>query len=81
MPELIRIQLRAGGKLTDVLGEEPIEYGLAPPAHVCNLTELVYLKYPALADWSGRVGVEVNDEPAGAERPLQDGDTVRLIPR
>lgn len=81
MPEMIEITVHAEGPLGDILGRETINYVLATPAHVCNLTELVYLKYPSMADWAGKVRVMVNDEPAGSERALQGGDIVRLIPR
>jgi molybdopterin converting factor small subunit len=80
MPEMTRITLYAEAQLAEILGREPLEYGLAAPAYVCNLTELVYLKYPALADWAGRVSVTVNKEMAGSDRELCDGDEVRLIP-
>lgn len=81
MPEMIQITLHAEGRLADILGSEPIEYGLATPAHVCNLTELVYLRYPDLAAWAGRIRIMVNDETAGSERRLAGGDVVRLIPQ
>ena len=78
MTGMIHITLRAEGALANVLGKELIEYGLAKPAYLCNLTELIYLKYPAMADFSGKLKIAINGTVAPESRELTEGDEVTL---
>lgn len=80
MADMLRIIVRPFGPATDVLGSEPIEYALMPPATLGLLVELLVARHPGLRAFEGRLRFAVNEEYAGFDTVLREGDEVAVIP-
>ena len=80
MQEMIHIMVRPFGPVTSIMGTEPIEYGLVPPVTLDGLIELLYAKYPKLADGAASLRFAVNEEYADADTELAEGDEGASIP-
>ncbi len=80
MPDIVNVTVRVFGPAVDVVGHEMLEYGLAPPATLGGLAELLYARYPKLARASASIRFAVNGDYADLPTGLRDGDEIAIIP-
>jgi molybdopterin converting factor small subunit len=80
MNDLIHVRVKLFGPAGDAVGAGELEYGLARPATVAMLAELMYLRHPRLRGMSASVRFAVNAEYADLQRELHEGDEVAVIP-
>jgi molybdopterin synthase catalytic subunit len=77
---MITIQVKFFGPAADQVGAHEAEYGLAEPATVASLAELIFARYPKMGEAKKSIRFAVNEEYADASTPLATGDEVAVIP-
>lgn len=77
---MITIQVKFFGPAADYAGAGQAEYGLAEPATVASLAELIFARYPKMEQAKKAIRFAVNEEYADLSTPLQAGDEVAVIP-
>ncbi len=77
---MITIQVKFFGPAADYVGAGEAEYGLAEPATVASLAELIFARHPKMGEAKKSIRFAVNEEYADLETPLGDGDEVAVIP-
>jgi len=80
MSGMIQIKVILFGPAADVVGESELEYGLAPPARLSDLFDLLSARYPTLAGRISSLRFAVNEEYADMDTPLRQNDEVAVIP-
>ena len=77
MPD-IRVRLFARPR--EICGTDALQIELDAPADVRQCFAALSARYPAMEPLRERLMVAVNEEYAGWDAPLQDGDEVAFIP-
>lgn len=80
MQGMIRVTVRFFGPAGDWVGQPQAEYGLAGPARLGDLVDLMAARHPRLAAGAAAVRFAINEEYADLSIPLADGDEVAVIP-
>jgi molybdopterin synthase catalytic subunit len=80
MGELVHVRVSLFGPAVDAAGTDRLEFALGSPAVLGDLIGLLCAKYPRLAAAGSSLRYAVNEEYAGRDRPLADGDEVAVIP-
>ncbi|MGB9625395.1 MAG: MoaD/ThiS family protein [Phycisphaerae bacterium] len=78
--DMTSVTVRFLGPAADVVGHADAVYELCEPATLGTLIELLYARYPKLAEHAGVVRFAVNSEYADPSQSLRTGDEVALIP-
>ncbi len=80
MGESIRVTVLAFGSAAGVLGWHTRDFTLAPGASLRDLIDRLEQECPRLAEGRGRVHYALNEQYAGPDAALSDGDEVAVIP-
>lgn len=78
----MKIKVKLFANLKDLAGTAALEMDLQEGTKVSGFTEMICKKIPALKDMveTRRVFISVNQEMAGKEDTLKEGDEVGLLP-
>ncbi len=74
------VTVRFLGPAAEVAGHAEAVYELREPATLGTLIELIFARYPRLAERPGSVRFAVNQEYADASQTLRSSDEVAVIP-
>lgn len=78
----MKIKVRLFATLKDLAGTSELEMELPGGTKVSDFTRIICEKFPDLKDMveTRRVFISINQEMAGAEDSLREGDEVGLLP-
>jgi molybdopterin converting factor subunit 1 len=76
----MRVTIRLFARLREIAGSGDLEREIDDSASVRVLWERLTAEFPALADYTSIISCAVNEEYAGLDRRLQDGDEVAFLP-
>ncbi|MDO8630577.1 MAG: molybdenum cofactor biosynthesis protein MoaE [Phycisphaerales bacterium] len=80
MSTTIRVTALFLGPARDFAGEESATFELSPGATVATIRAAILEKFPRIRSAMGSIRIAVNQEFAGNEHPLRNGDEIALIP-
>lgn len=78
MRPIIQVQVTLAGELAGVVGDNRMEYGMAPGARCGDLLALMLAKRPALAEIAERFTCSLNGCQVPLETVLSDGDHLEI---
>jgi len=76
----MRVTVKLFARLREIVGAGKLERDLAQGATVDDLLNALHAEFPRLADLTPRTIISVNQEFAGPDRLLRDGDEVAIFP-
>lgn len=74
------VQVLFFGILKDMAGKASEAVSLPASATLAHLIEQIQLRFPALGQLHGAIAYSVNQEYAGLETPLNEGDEIAFLP-
>jgi len=81
LSELIHITVQLHGRLAEVAGEPQLEYALVPPVRVGTVLDLIGIRRPQLTELLAACEMTVNEQAAGPDTALSDGDKLGIHAR
>ena len=76
----MRVTVRLFARLREIAGTGDLECEIEDSSNARALWDRLTADFPALADYTPIISCAVNEEYAGFDRRLQDGDEVAFLP-
>ena len=76
----MRVTVRLFARLREIAGTGDLEREIEDSSNARALWDRLTADFPALADYTPIISCAVNEEYAGFDRRLQDGDEVAFLP-